>query len=125
GIKGDVIFHGQTPSEKEIEEAFERTEQKRKKDDLWRKEADKKTRELEDKRKEFLKEKERQKEAASFDMDATGIDSTDPESLEKMSLLTSIKMYHEFWPELSDTCPRKGKWSMKTSKKDLQDEIVR
>lgn len=49
----------------------------------------------------------------------------DPEFDEKKKLLMQIDMYHNFYPELKDSCPRKGKWSFKTNIRDLQEEIQR
>ncbi len=50
---------------------------------------------------------------------------TDEELEYKNTLLQKINMYYKFYQELEDTNERRGKWSLKTNTKDLQDEIAR
>jgi hypothetical protein len=50
---------------------------------------------------------------------------SEKEHAAKMSLLKKIQMFYNFYPNLKESNDRRGKWSLKTSIKDLQDEIAR
>lgn len=53
-------------------------------------------------------------------------DSLNDEEMQyKNGLLQKINMYYRFYEDLEATNERRGKWSLKTSTKDLQDEIAR
>lgn len=49
----------------------------------------------------------------------------DPELVEKTKLLKQIEMYHNFYPDIKESCPRKSKWSLRVSLKDMLDELQR
>jgi hypothetical protein len=62
------------------------------------------------------------KEAVEFGYEA---DMSKEEWTAKNSLLKKIQMYYHHYPQLRETNERRGKWSAKTSFKDLQDEVNR
>jgi hypothetical protein len=43
----------------------------------------------------------------------------------KREFLQKIEMYYQYFPELQASCPRKTKWSLKSSIKDLEGELFR
>lgn len=99
--------------------------------DKWEKEKEETIEKLSAKAVRELDAQIKQSKKAQADSMRSGIEggyaaTMDDEEMQfKNGLLQKINMYYKFYEELEATNERRGKWSLKTSVKDLQDEIAR
>ncbi len=101
----------------------------------WKQQTDRHMQELEVQRRMLEKERVQEKKfeftkmlgggpGVDYNTEEGDSDET-AEKLIRMKHLNTIAMYHQFFPKLAASCPRRTKFSLKTPLRELEDEINR